>query len=262
MLEVKNVCVKYGSFTALDNISFTLSEGQWLMVSGPNGAGKSTLLETFVNGVPYHGDIILDGCNIKRLPPPILAHSIGVLSQHNSVGWPFTVKELVSLGRYSYRSGIFSGSDKKDDEAVQKALQLTGVASFENANVQTLSGGELQRVFLAQVLAQDPKILVLDEPSNHLDISYQKNIFHLINQWLKQPGKAVISTVHDLCLARRFATDVILISNGKTVAFGSPETVFSSTNLNPVYQTDVQAWINELYAPWLIDKDDNLSGNT
>ena len=114
----------------------------------------------------------------------------------------------------------------------------------------TLSGGELQRTFLAQVFAQDPQILILDEPANHLDLVYQKHIFSLIEQWLKEPGRAVLSVVHDLSLAKRYGTHAVLISQGKCTAQGEINQVLTPENLRAVYDMDVYAWMNDMLQQW------------
>ena len=114
----------------------------------------------------------------------------------------------------------------------------------------TLSGGELQRTFLAQVLAQNPKLLLLDEPTNHLDLIYQKQIFALIGQWLQTPGRAVVSVVHDLSLARAFGTDALLMDSGRKIALGRANDVLTPANLDRVYGMDVAAWMRGLYSQW------------
>ena len=124
------------------------------------------------------------------------------------------------------------------------------MAAQRYQSVLTLSGGELQRTFLAQVFAQNPKVLLLDEPTNHLDLVYQKQVFALIKDWLKVPGRAVVSVVHDLSLAKAFGSDAILLSKGKMVKQGSVDSVLSSENLDPVYGMDVYAWMQEMLSQW------------
>ena len=188
MLKAENITVRYGEHTVVDQLSFHLQEGQWLMLAGPNGAGKSTLIHAISQGAPYSGTIRLGGKNIRSYKPVQLAKKLGVLAQHNNVGYSYTVEEVVSLGRYAHSRGFFSAKDDAGEQRVENALKLTGLESLRNQSVLTLSGGELQRTFLAQVFAQDPQILILDEPANHLDLVYQKHIFSLIREWLKQPS--------------------------------------------------------------------------
>ena len=127
---------------------------------------------------------------------------------------------------------------------------MTGLAHLRHASVLTLSGGELQRTFLAQVFAQNPQILILDEPANHLDLVYQKHIFSLIGEWLKTPGRAVLSVVHDLSLARRYGTHAVLMDHGRSVAQGTIPETLTGENLQTVYGMDVCGWMREMYAQW------------
>lgn len=250
MLQVNELSVSYGTHTVVDHLSFQVEEGQWLMIVGPNGAGKSTVLSAITQGADYSGSVLLRGSDVKRLKAAQRARDIGVLAQNHFVGYEFTVEEIVRLGRYAYSSGLLSGRKDSDDEAVEKALELTGMAPQRRQSVLTLSGGELQRTFLAQVFAQDPKLLLLDEPTNHLDLVYQKQVFALISQWLKTPGRAVVSVVHDLSLAKAFGTNALLMHKGRTIAVGAVDKVLSSDKLDPVYGMDVYDWMRTMLAQW------------
>lgn len=250
MLEVKNLTVQYGSLVIVNNVSFSVGENRWLMLVGPNGAGKSTIVNAISQGVTYTGDILYRSQDIRRMKPTNLAQKIGVLSQTRSVSYSFTVGEIVRLGRYSYAPGIFDASGDKDTTSVQNALELTGMLPFKNQSVLTLSGGELQRAFLAQVFAQDPKVLIFDEPTNHLDLVYQKQVFGLIKEWVGQPGRAVISVMHDLSLARAHGTDILLLNKGRAVSCGKAEMVLSRENLQSVYSMDVHDWMREMLKQW------------
>ena len=249
-LEGNNVTVRYNRFVAVDALSFHLDEGEWLMLAGPNGAGKSTLIEAIAQGIPYTGSIRWKGRDLKTLKASDLAQRIGVLSQKNHVGYAYTVEEVVGLGRYAWKAGLFSGRDDRGKDEVEKALEITGLTALRHASMLTLSGGEMQRVFLAQVFAQDPQVLILDEPANHLDMNYQQQIFSLILKWLKEPGRAVLSVVHDLSLARACGTRAILLSGGVQAASGSLEDVFAPECLNRVYSMDVAAWMRGLLRRW------------
>lgn len=250
MLKGNHITVRYGEHTVVDKMSFELHEGQWLMLVGPNGAGKSTLIETISQGVPYEGSIELEGTDIRRYKPAQLARKIGVLSQKNSVGYGYSVEEVVGLGRYAYTSSFLSARDDEDRDQVERALALTGLTELRRSSVLTLSGGELQRTFLAQVFAQNPQVLILDEPANHLDLVYQKHIFSLIAQWLKEPGRGVMSVVHDLGLARRYGTHAVLMNHGKCEAHGTINDVLTPENLRNVYDMDVYAWMQEMLEQW------------
>lgn len=250
MLKAENVTVRYGEHVVVDDLSFHLEEGQWLMLAGPNGAGKSTLIHAISQGVSYSGGIYLAGKDIKKYRPASLARKIGVLSQKNNVSYSYTVEEVVSLGRYAHSRGFLAAKDDAGEARVENALRLTGLESLRHSSVLSLSGGELQRAFLAQVFAQDPEILILDEPANHLDLVYQKHIFSLIQDWLKQPGRAVVSVVHDLSLARRYGTHGVLMHRGKCIARGPLSAVLTPEALRAVYDMDVYAWMREMLGQW------------
>lgn len=250
MLNAENVTVCYGAHTVVDRLSFSLEEGQWLMLVGPNGAGKSSLISAIAQGVPYEGEIRLNGRNLRDFRPAELARKIAVLAQQHTISYGYTVEEIVQLGRYAHQRGLLGRRDEKGTDAIEQALEKTGMTALRNKSLLELSGGEVQRAFLAQVFAQEPEILLLDEPANHLDLVYQKSLFSLIGQWLQTPGRAALSVVHDLSLARRYGTHAVLMNEGSAAAQGPISAVFSPENLQKVYQMDVYGWMNGLYAPW------------
>ena len=250
MLRGDHITVRYGGRPVVNDISFHLAEGEWLMLAGPNGAGKSTLIEAIAQGAPYTGLIQWKGEDLRSLKGSRMARRIGVLAQKNQVSYAYTVEEVIRLGRYAYRAGLFSGRDDEEKAEVEKALEMTGLTELRHASMLTLSGGETQRVFLAQVFAQNPQVLMLDEPANHLDLKYQQHIFSLIREWLKEPGRAVLSVVHDLSLARKYGTHAILMDRGKCVSQGTIREVMTPEHLQQVYDMDVYAWMKEMLSQW------------
>lgn len=250
MLKAEHITVRYGEKTVVEDLSFALEAGQWLMLAGPNGAGKSTLVEAIAQGVPYAGRFDLDGRDIRAFRAAELARRVGVLAQRNAVGYAYSVEEVVSLGRYAHASGFLSGGDADGEARVERALAMTGMTALRRASVLTLSGGELQRTFLAQVFAQDPQLLILDEPANHLDLIYQRQIFSLIENWLRQPGRAVLSVVHDLSLAKRYGTHAVLLDQGRCVSQGPIGEVLTREHLAQAYGMDVYAWMREMLSQW------------
>jgi iron complex transport system ATP-binding protein len=249
MLEVGNLSVRYGETRALAGVSFSVRSGEWLMVTGPNGAGKSTLLEALIQSVPYTGELLLDGERIGAMKPRVRARKMGMLSQRFAAGYAFTVEEVVRLGRYAYHDAL-GGFDQADEAAVEEALRQTGTEALRGHPISQISGGEVQRAFLAQLFAQDPGLLMLDEPSSHLDPAYQKQILELIRDWLKREGRAVISVVHDLSVARRYGTRAMLLDHGRVAADGMPDEALSPALLRRVYGMDVAAWMQGLYGVW------------
>lgn len=250
MLKAENISVSCGGKEIVRSLSFSLEEGQWLMLVGPNGAGKSTLIRAVSQGTAYTGRIELGEKDMRRMKPAQIARKIGILSQQHSVGYDYTVEEVVSLGRYAHSSGFLSSGDSEGEKRVQEALEMTGLSDLRRASVLTLSGGEMQRTFLAQVFAQAPQILILDEPANHLDLVYQKHIFSIICEWLKAPGRAVMSVVHDLSLAKKYGTHALLMNRGCAYAQGEISDVLSKENLEYAYEMDVHGWMKDLYAQW------------
>jgi iron complex transport system ATP-binding protein len=252
MLEVKNLTVQYDSLKIADNLSFEVKPRQWLMLVGPNGAGKSTVVSAIAQGVPYTGKVLYNGSDVSRMKPRQTAKCFGVLTQSHTVGYSFTVEEVVRLGRYAFSQGMFSPMRDEDEVKVNEALRLTGMEPFRTQSVLTLSGGELQRTFLAQLLAQDPELLILDEPTNHLDLVYQKQIFELITGWIETTGRSVLSVVHDINLARAFGTHAVLLDRGRIVDAGESAAVLTAENLSKVYSMDVAAWMRRLLAHWQV----------
>lgn len=250
MLEVKNLTVQYGNLSIVDDVNFAVNEGQWLMIVGPNGAGKSTIINAISQGVSYTGEVYFDKKDIKKYKPFERARMFGTLAQNNYTNFSFTVREVIRLGRYAYAPGIFSRQNDEDGQHIEEAIEMTGLAPLLNQSVLTLSGGELQRVFLAQLLAQNPRLLILDEPTNHLDLMYQKQTFALIQQWLKSPGRAVVSVVHDLSLAKAHGKQALLLDRGKVKALGQIDEVLSAQNLNEVYVMDVYSWMRSKLEQW------------
>lgn len=256
LLSVQNLTVRYGERKIVDDVGFTLNEGDWLMIVGPNGAGKSTIVNAVSQSASYTGDVQVIGKDVRRYRAHELAKLVGVLAQTHTMGYGFTVGSVVRLGRYAYAPGLFSAGHAEDEAAVAEALALTGLTEIADQNVLTLSGGELQRTFLAQLFAQNPRVLLLDEPTNHLDLVYQKQVFELIRGWLKSPGRAVASVVHDLSLARAYGSHALLLDGGKTLAYGAMDVVFSPEHLDQAYNMDVSAWMRGLLSQWQVEHKD------
>lgn len=250
MLSGKQITVRYGSRPVVNDLSFSLEPGQWMMLAGPNGAGKTTLIEAITQGVPYTGTFTWKGRDMRTIRPGEIARSIAVLSQQNTMNYAYSVEEVVGLGRYAHQRGLLGSGDTEGRKLVEQALAVTGLTELRRASMLTLSGGETQRVFLAQVFAQNPSLLILDEPANHLDLQYQQSIFDTIRRWLQQPGRAVLSVVHDLSLARRYGTHALLMKDGRAVSQGEISRVLNREDLRRVYDLDVYAWMRESAAFW------------
>ncbi len=248
--EKLRVCYTEGN-PVLSNVNMEAVQGQWLMLLGPNGAGKSTLIKALSRTIAYEGTIKINDRDIKTIPPRKLARVVGVLQQSNPVNYAFTVEEIVRLGRYAHSNGIFSKPLAEDEDMVNQALEWTGLNDLRSRSILSLSGGEKQRAFLAQVFAQNPSILLLDEPSSSLDLKHQQRLFELVQKWLSMPDRCVISAVHDLSLAKKYGSHALLLSKGEAVAGGRIQDVFSDANLSRVYSMDVRGWMKDMLAQWV-----------
>ena len=243
MVITRELSVRYGTKTAVDKISFCASAGEWWMIVGPNGAGKSSLAGALTRTVPYSGEAYLNERELKSYSHREFARKVGILSQNHSNIYAFTVEEVVSLGRYAWRNGYFSGTDAGGKDRIREALEMTGLTEMRQRSMLSLSGGECQRVFLAQVM-------ILDEPANHLDLPFQKQLFELIREWLKTPGRLAITVTHDLNSAKRYGSHALLMNEGKAVACGKVEEVMTRENLAQVYGMDIYEWMRESLEMW------------
>ena len=250
MLKAEHLTVRYGEKAVLKDLSLQVHEGEWWTVVGPNGAGKSTLAGALGKTVSYEGTVTLEGKDIRQIPQQEYARKVGVLSQNHSAVYGFTVEEVVNLGRYARYTGFLRKGDPDGAAKIDEALKLTGLADMRKRNMLTLSGGESQRVFLAQVLCQDPEILILDEPANHLDLPFQQELFSMIGEWLKEPGRAVITVMHDLSLARKYGSHALLLNKGQCAGQGKASEVLTPEALKSVYDMDVYGWMRTLLETW------------
>ena len=250
MIRSEHLSVHYGDKPAVDDVSLRVEAGQWWMVVGPNGAGKSSLAGALSRAVPYTGQAFLEGKELHEYSAKEFARKVGMLAQKHSNIYAFTVDEVISLGRYAWHDGFLRGGDPQGAEKICAAMEITGITEMRDRSMLTLSGGETQRVFLAQVLAQDPELLILDEPANHLDLPFQRQFFDMVQRWLEKPGRAVITVMHDLTLARRYGSHALLMNGGKAVAQGPAADVLTRDNLREVYGMDVCGWMQELLSGW------------
>ena len=223
MLDVDRLSVRYGTKQIVDALSFSVSEGQWLMIAGPNGAGKSTALAAITQGTPYTGRVLFEGQKVRSMKPALRARAIGVLAQNHFVGYGFTVEEVVRLGRFAYAGGVFGRSREDDAGHVEQALTLTGLQDKRRQSVLTLSGGELQRTFLAQVLAQDPKLLLLDEHTAALDPRTAAKVLDLSDRIVQEHGLTTLMITHNMKDAIAHGNRLIMMDAGQVVVDVSGE---------------------------------------
>lgn len=233
-LEARGVSVVYGGNSALDDVSFALASGELVAIVGPNGSGKTTLLRALLGLVAADaGNATLDGRPVQAWSRRALAESIAALPQREEPAFPLTVREAVLMGRWS-RLGPVASVTEADEVAIASALARCDVSEFEHRGIETLSGGEWQRVRLARALASTPQLLLLDEPTAALDIGHEMELFELLRE-LVADGLGVLVITHQLNLAARYADRMVLLDGGRVMAEGRPEAVLRADVVSKVF---------------------------
>lgn len=245
-LSIEELSFCYGQTKILKELSFQVEKGGFLAIVGPNGSGKSTLLKNLAAVLtPAKGRVFLANEDLYRLDTKTLAKKLAVVPQETVVEFPFIAKEVVMMGRMPHQKR-FQEDSKKDLEIVQNAMIKTNTWHLRDRNVMELSGGERQRVIVARALAQEPQVLLLDEPTAHLDLQHQMELLNLLQELNKDNKITILAVFHDLNLAAQFSKYVILLHQGKIFAAGTPEEVLTPTNINAVYGMGVVVAPNEL----------------
>ena len=250
MLEIKEVRCGYDNKEIVKGVSFNVERGNNLCIVGPNGCGKSTLLKSIANLLEYKGNIKLDSKEISKLNRKDLAKSVALMTQASNIYFPYTVYETVALGRYAHLKGVFSRINKEDDEIILKSITNVGLMDIKDKLISELSGGQLQRVYLARAFAQDPDVILLDEPTNHLDLKCQIEILEYLNKWTKENNKIVVAVLHDLNLVQTFGEKVVMMNDGKIISSGTPKEVLSGEKLKEVYEVDVKGFMIDALEKW------------
>ncbi|MGH7786933.1 MAG: heme ABC transporter ATP-binding protein [Candidatus Binatia bacterium] len=235
----------YAAEPVVSDVSFTVARGEFLGVIGPNGSGKSTLLR-LMSGIlrPRRGAIAVEGRPIAEWNRRELGRAIAVVPQETVIDFPFSVMETVLFGRTPHVAG-FGFDDEHDVAAARRALERTDTAHLARRNVTELSGGERQRVMLARALAQEPRILLLDEPAAFLDIRHEVEVYDLLRD-LQRDGLTVVSVLHDLNIAALYCDRLLLLHDGRIARAGAPAEVITYANLTEVYGTEVYVAMNDI----------------
>jgi iron complex transport system ATP-binding protein len=224
---------------ALRAVSFELAEGEIFGVLGPNSAGKTTLIRLLSRVVsPTKGTIEVEGAPLASMTRADLARRVAVVPQDMPQGLPFTVRDLVLMGRYPHAPRRFFET-AEDLRVAREAMAATGVLDLAEARVGVLSGGERQRVALARALAQEPRLLVLDEPTAHLDLRYQVECVTLLRRVNRERGTTIVLVSHDLNLAGALCDRLMLLADGRVAGLGAPDDVLDATRLTAIYGCDV-----------------------
>ncbi len=235
-LDVANVCAAYGERKALESVSCVVAAGSLLGIIGPNGAGKTTLLRVLGGALPVSsGALTVRGRDIRDFRRQELARVVGFVPQSLDVPVAFTVGEFVAMGRTPYVSG-WSRLSKDDEAAVRKAMAMADLQDLESRLVDELSAGEKQRAVVAMALAQEPQILLLDEPTAHLDVQHAWSLMTLIAKLNAEHGVTVVLSSHDLNLAAEFCSHLLLMDEGRVVSHGRPTEVLDAERLSGVYK--------------------------
>jgi iron complex transport system ATP-binding protein len=253
--SLRGVCFQHPGATrpTLDNITLDVASGRMTAVLGPNGAGKSTLLHVLLGTLtPAAGDVRFQERTLAEWSRKELAREIGVVPQGEAEPL-FSAREIVAMGRYPYL-GPWQRERPEDDAAIRRAMERCDVAAFSDRWLSTLSGGERQRVRLARALAQEPSVLVLDEPTTFLDVRHEMTTFALLRD-LRDAGTTVVLATHNLNLAARYADDLVLMREGRVAAQGAPASVLTADRVADVYDWPVSVVPHAGGAPQVVPSD-------
>lgn len=236
--EAKRLITRYGKKTIIDGINVRIPKNKISVIIGANACGKSTLLKTMSRLIkPDEGLISINGKSITNMKSKELAKLLGLLPQSPVVPEGITVADLVARGRFPYQK-IFSNMSKEDFDAVEEALEIMGISELADRNVDELSGGQRQRVWIAMALAQQTDILILDEPTTYLDITYQIEILDLLTDLNRKRGTTILMVLHDINLSSRYADYMFALKNGKLVDCGTPEEIINKDLIKDVFGLD------------------------
>jgi iron complex transport system ATP-binding protein len=238
LLHARSLSVRFGARTVLDGVDAAIGAGEWVGLVGPNGSGKTTLLRALAGLLPHDGEVTLDGRPVRSWTARERARRLAVVRQSQPMAFDFTVEEFVLMGRAPHRGWLepFTAADR---QRAAEALVEVEMSGFEGRMLSELSGGEQQRVRLAQALAQDAPILLLDEPTAHLDVHHQYDLMAQAAS-LVAAGRTVVAAVHDLPLAARFVRRLLVLHDGRLAADGPPADVLTPELLRRVFRMDAE----------------------
>jgi len=252
MIDAKNIDFAYSKTTSRDelvlsDVSLHVAKGEWTSILGPNGCGKTTLLKCILGlERPSAGSVKIIDTFVAKAGASQIAQIAAFVPQTTEVPFDFSVFEMVLMGRIARKKGIFGFETCDDREAAKKAIESCDLKKLSSRNFHELSGGEKQRVVIARALAQEPKVLLLDEPTAFLDIGHQQEILELLKSLNKERGLTILSVMHDINLALVWCDKIALMQNGKICAHGRPEETVTYASLKSVFGTEVYVGINDL----------------
>lgn len=240
IFTVKNLSFSYGKQQVLNGLDFSLHEGKITTLIGANGCGKSTLFNLMTKNLkPDQGEVFLREENIANLRLKDFAREAAIVHQYNTAPPDLTVENLVSYGRTPYHTMGLSSDPQKDEEKIQWALEITHTSKHKDKPVTELSGGQKQRVWIAMALAQDTKVLFLDEPTTYLDVRYQLQILKLIQKLNREYGITIVMVLHDINQSLYYSDEIVAMKDGRIIAHGLPEEIISKELVKEVYGVDL-----------------------
>jgi iron complex transport system ATP-binding protein len=243
MIELNSISFRYREEWVLEDVSFRVEKGEFVGVIGPNGSGKTTLLKMLYRLLsPQKGEILFELVPIRKMDRADIAKRIGVVAQETQLLFPFSVLETVLMGRSPYLGHLMFESEK-DLEIAKKAMEWTETLSFSERPMDELSGGERKRVFIARALAQEPEVILLDEPTANLDIHHQMDFLDLILTLNRERGLTILMASHDMNVASEFCDRLILLQEGRIYQIGTPDEVITKENIEKVYGCEV--WVDQ-----------------
>lgn len=250
MIEVNNLSFSYNynNKKILKNISFKLFENERLCIIGPNGSGKTTLLKCLCNILDFQGSVFINNKNIKDIE---VYKSVSFLSQSSEIYFDYNVFDTVMLGRYAnFKDKLLSIPSKEDKEFVFEFLEKLNIIHLKDELINRLSGGELQKVFLARAFAQNPKIILMDEPTNHLDLNSQIELIYNLKEWVNKDFRCIIAVMHDINNALNFADKILVLKDGNSKFFGYTSD-FDLQLFNDIYAINVVEYIKKSLIKWV-----------
>jgi iron complex transport system ATP-binding protein len=238
MLTTKGISFSYKQKPVLENIDLQIKKGEIIGILGPNGCGKTTLLKLLNRNLhPGSGQVLMDGTDMEDISKRRIARHIAVVPQSNEIRFTFSVRDIVAMGRMPFLDR-FQGESAEDMSIVEEAMEKTNIKEFADRLINTMSGGERQRVIIARALAQRPEVILLDEPTLHLDINHQFEVLDLVKRLSEEEGLTVVIVSHDLPMVVKYCDRIVLIHDHKVHALGAPEEVLTKENMKTVFNID------------------------
>jgi iron complex transport system ATP-binding protein len=246
MLAVKDLSFKYKERPVLEDVDLEIRRGEVIGILGPNGCGKTTLLKLLNRNLhPQEGKVLLEGTDLEGMSKRKIARHIAVVPQSNEIRFAFTVRDIVSMGRMPFLDR-FQGESAEDMRIVDEAMERTNIKEFADRAINTMSGGERQRVIIARALAQRPEVILLDEPTLHLDINHQFEVLDLVHELSRKEGLTVVIVSHDLPMVVRYCDRIVLIHDHRVHAIGPPEEVLTRENMRTVFNIEAVLTYDEM----------------